>query len=265
MKKFYYTLLFLFATTVAFAQGISVQGIARDNASAALTDKDLNFTFSITQSDNVVLFAETQSIRTDNFGVFSHIVGTGNPTQNTFADVNFATKDLKLKVTVSYDGNDIEVYDQPFQYTPYALHARNGVPTGSVMPFLGTDAPDGWVLCNGQDLTSIDGAAALIAMVGNNAPNLQGMFLRGTGKSPVNEKEGPALKATQGDDNKSHYHYTSLSGSTSTTGSHSHSFSGSNDDNGDPGSYIVTSPSQYNGSRSVNSAGNPPLPVASQQ
>ncbi|QOD59390.1 tail fiber protein [Polaribacter haliotis] len=220
MKKFYYTLLLAFLTSISFAQGISVQGIARDNASSAITDTNLTFTFSIVKEDNTVLYAETQGIKTDNFGVFSHIVSSGNPIENTFNDVNFATKNMKLKVSVVYNGNTIEVYDQPFQYTPYAHYAANGVPTGSIMPYTGDTAPSGWVLCDGRDLTAINGSTALIAIVGNNAPDLQGTFLRGTGTSAVNGKAGPALNDTQGDDNKEHAHYLNLN--TNTTGNHNH-------------------------------------------
>lgn len=277
MKKIYYTLLFLFATTVAFAQGISVQGIARDNASAAITDTNLTFTFSITKDDNTVLYAETQAIRTDDFGIFSHIIKSGNPVTNTFDSIDFSIDNLKLKVSVSYNAEDIEVYNQTLQYTPYAHYARNGVPTGSIMPFIGEEAPDGWVLCQGQDITGVDGAEALIALVGNNAPDLQGMFLRGTGTSPVNSKAGPALKETQGDDNKSHAHYISLSGNTSTDGYHSHSFpsamsyntDGNSGTNGGDGSGTSVSGTNGNGNHShsvsvsgyTNSSGTESRPV----
>ena len=220
MKQYYITLLLAFITTISFAQGISVQGIARDNASSAITDTNLTFTFSITKDDNTVLYSETQGIKTDNFGVFSHIVSSGNPVENTFNDVNFATKNMKLKVSVVYNGSTVEVYDQPFQYTPYAHYAANGVPTGSIMPFTGDTAPSGWVLCNGQDLTAINGATALIAIVGNNAPDLQGTFLRGTGTSPTNGRPGPALRETQGDGYRSHAHFLNLN--TNAAGQHSH-------------------------------------------
>jgi hypothetical protein len=228
MKKNYNTLFFLFITTVSFAQGIAVQGIARDNASSAITDTNLTFIFSITKDDNTVQYAETQSIRTDNFGVFSHIVSTGNPNTNTFNDVDFALDNLKLKVSINYNSSNIEVYDQPFQYTPYAHFAKraasadDGVPTGAVMPYLGTVAPVGWVLCKGQSIASLEGAAALRALVCNTAPNLQGTFLRGTGVSVTNGRSGPGLRTFQGDLNKSHNH----SATSNTAGSHTHSSQG---------------------------------------
>ncbi|ARV15312.1 tail fiber protein [Polaribacter sp. SA4-12] len=244
MKKFYNTLLFLFITTISFAQGIAIQGIARDNASSAITDTNLTFTFSITKNDNTVLYSETQAIKTDNFGVFSHIVSTGNPTTSAFNNVDFSITNLKMKVLVVYEGNTIEVYNQTFQYTPYAFFAQkaalatnatnadDGVPTGAIMPYSGTTAPEGWVLCDGQSLTSITGSAALIALVGNTAPNLQGTFLRGTGLSPTNGRSGPGLGTFQTDTFRSHLHG---SGSlfANTAGSHTHAYqSGAGDQSG---------------------------------
>lgn len=223
MNKFYQLLIFIFISTTVFSQGIAVQGIARDNTSSAITNTTLTFTFSITQDNNTVLYAETQSITTDNFGIFSHIVSTGNPTNNTFANVDFEIENLKLKVSVNYNGNTIEVYNQTFQYTPYAHYAKkagNGVPTGSVMPFLGTTAPEGWVLCDGRSLTSITGSEDLRVIVGDFAPNLQGMFLRGTG-TRFSGKSGPAIMQTQDDSNEAHTH-NSGTYQTDSQGSHNH-------------------------------------------
>jgi hypothetical protein len=256
MKKSYNTLLFLFITTISFAQGIAIQGIARDNASSAITDINLTFTFSITKNDNTVLYSETQAIKTDNFGVFSHIVSTGNPTTSAFNNVDFSITNLKMKVLVVYQGNTIEVYNQPFQYTPYAFFAEkaalatnatnadNGVPTGAVMPYTGATAPEGWVLCNGQSLTAITGAAALITIVGNNAPNLGGMFLRGAGpntNSGYTVNDGPALKTIQADASKSHAHDSGNLLATAN-GIHNHTYK-----SGLGSSYGIASGSQSSG------------------
>lgn len=91
------------------------------------------------------------------------------------------------------------------------------------MPFIGTEVPPGWVLCNGQSLTAITGSTNLITLLGsNNAPNLQGMFLRGTGTSPVNSQSGCALKGTQNDTFESHDHPDNIS--VASGGSHTHSY-----------------------------------------
>jgi microcystin-dependent protein len=207
MKKSCLILAFLCISVNYYAQGIAIQGIARDNASSAIADTNLTFTFSITKEDNTVLYAETQSIQTDNYGVFSHIVKNGNPLNSTvFSLIDFSIQNLKMIVSVDYDGNTIDVYNQPFQYTPYAHFAANGVPTGSIMPYMGTEAPVGWVFCDGQSLTSITGSAALIALIGNDAPDLQGTFLRGTGVSTTNKESGPELGSFQGDAYAFHRH-----------------------------------------------------------
>jgi len=233
MKKPFLNLLLLLISSISFAQGISIQGIARDNESSAITDTSLTFTFSITQDDNTVLYAETQSIRTDNYGVFSHIVSTGNSLTVTFNNVDFSIQNLKLKVSVNYNGNTIEVYNQAFQYTPYAHFAKNahfakkagnGVPTGSIMPYAGADAPEGWVLCNGESLTTISGSANLRDLLNSdNAPNLKGLFLRGTGISAISPTNfGPDLRRYQGDSDISHRHSNNLTGTTTSSGIHIH-------------------------------------------
>jgi microcystin-dependent protein len=228
MKKSFLVFFFFSISLNFFAQGIAVQGIARDNASSAITDIILNFTFSITQDDNTVLYAEAQSIRTDNYGVFSHIVKNGNPLNGAvFSTIDFSIQNLKMKVSVNYNTTDIEVYDQTFQYTPYAhfaVKAANGVPTGSIIAFIGGDfAPPGWAKCEGQDLSPTSENAALIALVGTKAPDLRGLFLRGTGANGENSNAvGGEIGVYQEDATKRHIHSTTVTGGTTTGGEHFH-------------------------------------------
>ena len=221
MKRLILYCFVLLNFSITFAQGIAVQGIARNNESSAIVDTQLTFKFSIVKSDNTVLYIEQENIRTDQFGIFSHIITTGNPDAGySFSSVDFSIENLKLKVTINYNGTSIEVYDQPFYYTPLAIYAKkagiatnadDGVPTGSIMPYIGATAPTGWVLCDGQDISSITGSDALISLLGeNNVPDLQGMFLRGAGASEkggvYDAHIGPDLKEFQNDGFKSHLH-----------------------------------------------------------
>ena len=96
MKQIYITLIALIFSATLFAQGIAVQGIARDNNKAALPQKDLNFTFRIISKDGDERYTESQPIRTDNFGVFSHIVGTGTKLNG----VAFSEQGLKIEVSI---------------------------------------------------------------------------------------------------------------------------------------------------------------------
>ena len=226
MKTKLLFLIAFFACQTILAQnspGISVQGIARDAERAAIVDELLTFNFEITDpSKGLSHYTETVTIKTDPYGVFSHIIGTGSNPVGRFNEIPFGQAHMNLLITVSYDNNIVELSNGPFQYAPYAKSAENGVPTGTIVAFAGQEAnvPKGWVLCDGRTLTTIPDSGNLVELIGNNVPDLRGMFLRGTGTSPVNGQDGPALGETQEDGFEQH----DIHGSTSTNGNHTHSF-----------------------------------------
>ncbi|WP_163411214.1 tail fiber protein [Flavobacterium ajazii] len=200
-----------YAQSSASQSGIAVQGIARDANNTTLLNQTINLTFTLYYLDassiEQTIYKITKNVTTDAFGVFSDVI---DPT--AVNNSLFANNPAYLRIE---KGTEV-ISDEKLRHVPYAISANNGVPTGSIMPFIGTVAPEGWALCNGAALPTT--AKALIAMVGSNAPNLQGMFLRGTGTSPVNSQAGPALKGTQGDAFKSHNHSASASDSGHTHG-----------------------------------------------
>ncbi len=224
--------------------GIAVQGIARDADKSAIVNETMTFTFEIQAvSNSQSYYKEDVTIKTDAYGVFSHIVGTGNMLAGSgeFLDIPFYQEPMKLIITVNYKGTPIVVSNAPLQSTPYALSAANGVPTGTIVAFAGDESniPAGWVLCDGRDISGLAGSLNLRNLLGsNNVPDLRGMFLRGTGTSPVNGQPGPALRATQDDGFESHLH-DSGSITANTAGSHVHTITiklenaGSGDDSGD--------------------------------
>ncbi|TMM30536.1 tail fiber protein [Polaribacter aestuariivivens] len=227
MKSLKITLLFFLLSVAAVAQsGMVFQGIARDNNSAAITDKLMTFTFRITKSDGTDLYKETQQIRTDNFGVYSHIIGTGNAVTNTFASVNFDEPNLKAIISVNNDGVDTQIYDQPFYYTAYAKYAQNGVPIGTVVAFMGDEnkIPDGWMIADGRDITGAQYVNLRNTLGGvNNVPNLRGEYLKGAGTSI-----DPALitsinvRQRQIQNVGTHNHGVNINGATNNDGVHRH-------------------------------------------
>ena len=223
--------LMLLSVTTNYAQssasqgGIAVQGIARDNNNTARISTPINLTFRFYYGANILIYEIAKTVTTDGFGVFSVVLEPG-ATNNILMTNNQAFLRISEGTTI--------ISDEILRQVPYAIAAANGVPTGSIMPYIGTTVPDGWVLCDGRSLSTIPGSAALIALVGSAAPNLQGMFLRGTGTSPMNNQPGPALKAMQGEELKSHQH-SSGSLVNSTNGSHIHSITFHNDDHNGSG------------------------------
>jgi len=204
--------------TSVTASGISIQGIARDENNSALANLDqLNLVFSLYYLNNAnseqIILNKTANVTTDNFGVFSYVLVIDQLQYNLIS-----TKEAYLKVVQG----SVVFSNEKLQSVPYAIHAQNGVPTGSVMPFIGTVAPNGWLLCDGSSFADNAYTANLKALLGStNTPNLQGMFLRGTG-SAGSGKVGPALKTIQQDVVKAHEHGISLT--TNTTGNHSHNY-----------------------------------------
>ena len=220
-----FLMLFTFTTnyaqTSASVSGIAVQGIARNNNNTALINAEVRFTFRIyDKSTDTDIYTENPTITTDEFGVFSHVLDI--PVEK---NSEFANKELWLEIKDSTG----PISDEVFKQVPYAIVASNGVPTGSIMPYIGAEAPEGWVICDGRVLSDPETQALRDLLGGNNAPNLQGMFLRGTGESPVNNEDGPALMTTQGDGNKEHSHGPGNL-STNSTGNHSHTTQFYNDD-----------------------------------
>ncbi|WP_158841003.1 phage tail protein [Polaribacter sp. L3A8] len=258
MKSLKITFILLFISLASIAQsGVVFQGIARDNNSAAIVDKTMIFTFRITLQDGTDLYNETQQIKTDNFGVFSHVIGTGNAVTGTFGGVDFSQGNLKAIIAVNNDGTETQIYDQKFEFVPYARHANtatnatnatnaksadNGVPIGTIVSFAGDVVPKGWVECNGQDLMGfVDGVdvyydlRVLLGFV-RNAPNLGGVYLKGVGApSNSNYTHEIGLRTYQDPSTQTHTHQLLGNFDTNVTGDHVHGLRFANSQNNDNG------------------------------
>ncbi|MFT5876901.1 MAG: microcystin-dependent protein [Dokdonia sp.] len=226
MKKIY---LILFAFTAIFStknvnsqtnvtsSGMSIQGIARDETNAAIANIDqLALVFKVyylgSGNSEQLIVTKTANVKTDNFGVFSYVLDIDQAQYN-----QISTQSAYLKVVQG----SVVFSNEKLQSVPYAIFAQNGVPTGSIMPFIGTTAPNGWLLCNGSTFPDNVYTANLKTLLGSTTtPNLNGMFLRGTGTA-ASGKVGPALKAVQQDDFKEHLHLVNIN--TNSAGVHTHS------------------------------------------
>lgn len=206
----------LHAQSNVTTSGISIQGIARDENNGALANIDqLGLTFTIyylgSGNSEQSIFTTPATVRTDNFGVFSYVLSIDQLLYN-----QISTQSAYLKVMQG----SIVFSNEKLQAVPYAIYAQNGVPAGSIMPFIGTTAPNGWLLCDGSTFTDNTSNANLKALLGSTTtPNLKGLFLRGIGAAPTGET-GPLLKTVQQDDIASHLHTVNIT--TTNDGLHNH-------------------------------------------
>jgi microcystin-dependent protein len=263
MKKIYFILyifigLFIIenanAQTNVTSSGMSIQGIARDENNAAIANIDqLALVFTVyylnAASAEVSILTKSASVKTDNFGVFSYVLDINQTQYDLISSQSAYLKVVQGSVVFS---------NEKLQAVPYAIFAQNGVPTGSIMPFIGTSAPIGWLLCDGKPFTDDVTTAKLKALLGStNTPNLNGMFLRGTGTASTG-RTGPALKAVQQDDFALHLHGVNIN--TTSNGAHTHDLYFSNDNysgNGGGSTGLEDdAPDTYNISRTTTSSGN---------
>ena len=196
--------------------GISIQGIARDENNSALANIDqLGLTFRIYYLDGsnneVQILSQTQNVRTDNFGVFSYVL----PIENTHF-IMISNTPAYLKVTQG----SVVFSNEKLQAVPYAIHAQNGVPTGTIMAYVGATAPTGWLLCDGSAIADNAATARLRELLGaTTTPNLNARYLRGTGT--VTGREAISLRGTQDDASRPHNHGVG-SLVTASNGDHTH-------------------------------------------
>lgn len=206
----------LSAQTNVTTSGMSIQGIARDDKNEALANIDqLDLTFMVyylvgNSSSPTEILRSTATVRTDNFGVFSYVLNISMDHYNLIS-----TQSAYLRVSAG----SVIFSDEKLQAVPYAIHAQNGVPTGTIVAFIGTVAPSGWLICDGSTIPNTPFTSNLKTLLGaNNTPDLRAMFLRGAGNG--NGKIGPTLKQVVQDNFKSHSHTVNII--TNTTGIHGH-------------------------------------------
>lgn len=175
-------------STRVTSAGVSIQGIARDaNNSAIALANNIAVSIRIYKITNVqnntqsIVLTRNASVRTDDFGVFSYVLDLP---ESTFASIG------NFDAYIELSSNGVVFVNEKLQSVPYAIHAikaNNGVPTGSIMPFVGTDSqvPEGWLLCDGSAIEVEDYTADLRGLIGANTPNLNGVFLRGAGNQTI--------------------------------------------------------------------------------
>ena len=189
-------------------------------------------------------------------------------------------KDVPSEVETLGTASQRDVGTAPNEVPSNSLIASQLLPPGAVLPFAGTTAPNGWVVCDGGELsrTVYSELYAYIGVIygnGNgsttfNVPNLNDEFVRGSsGTRPVGTQETDEIRSHghTGSTNTTGLH--GHTGSTNTTGEHSHKVKegdnmpiGSGLTSGDDFTGIVTYQSDttlagnHSHSISLNSAGN---------
>lgn len=133
MKRYIYTMTLLtFIVLKTYSQSppeaINYSSVIRGNSGQALPNKLVAFRFSILvgSSSGTVVYQETQSKTTDQWGAVSLAIGLGNVTKGSFATIDWAAGEHYLKIDLDDNGgsNFQTMGTVQFLSVPYALHSK---------------------------------------------------------------------------------------------------------------------------------------------
>lgn len=144
MKQILLTFLFSFLIVCAFAQTpekINYQGVARNNNGDVIPNQVLGLRISLRSGSNsgTIVYQETHSIPTNQFGLFNIEIGGGLPVGSyVFSNINWGANSYYVQTEMDPTGGTtyINMGTQQLISVPYALYAKssgNG-PQGATGP-----------------------------------------------------------------------------------------------------------------------------------
>jgi len=152
MKKIIVSLAFLALSAGAFAQapqGINYQAVIRTNAGVILTNSNVGLKISLIQTSpgGTVVYEESFSPTTSNYGLVNIVVGQGTVISGDFSLIDWSTGVYFVEVSADETGgtNYAVLGTQQLMSVPYALYAENSGTPGPAGPqgIAGNDGFDG--------------------------------------------------------------------------------------------------------------------------
>lgn len=139
MKKLLLTILPLFSAGLLMAQApqaFKYQAIARDAAGNEQVNKalDVRATVRDLTSTGTIVYQESHSVTTNQFGLFTISVGQGTVIQGTFAGINWGTGAKFLQQEVDFGSGFVNMGTTQMISVPYALYAQNAGTSGATGP-----------------------------------------------------------------------------------------------------------------------------------
>tara|TARA_B100001027_G_C16234033_1_gene316142 strand:+ start:251 stop:1171 length:921 start_codon:yes stop_codon:yes gene_type:complete len=123
MKRFYFLFILLLTFFQTFSNGgFNYQALVRDASGNIKKNADVSFAFDILDQSDNVLYSETHTVTTNDYGIVNLIIGKGTTTDD-FSSIDWTLDELSIKVTL--DGTDLGT--SPLLSVPYANYANNGI------------------------------------------------------------------------------------------------------------------------------------------
>ena len=152
MKKLYTLLTAVILTTSAFAQApekMSYQAVVRDVGNALVTNQAVGMQISILQGSvsDTAVYVETQTPTTNNNGLVSIEIGTGNAVNGDFTIIDWASDSYFIKTEIDPTGSTNYTITGTSQLlsVPYALHAKTAESITGWSHYLGEEFDGGFI------------------------------------------------------------------------------------------------------------------------
>ena len=205
MKKIFFSFLPVLVSVFSGAQvpqQFNYQGVARNAGGQPMTNQNIKLRLSIRDSipGGTVLYGETRSLNTNQFGIFTVAVnGTGatNVTGN-FTNINWSSANKFLQVEIDPSGGSsfADLGSTQLLSVPFALHAGNGftvpytvtksLPANAILSLTNSDAsnPEGSI--KAASASTAANATAIQGVILSAAPGNSSAAIRG-----INNGTGP--------------------------------------------------------------------------
>lgn len=185
-------------------QGINYQAVARDASGAAIlnTNVSVRFTIHDVTASGTIVYQEHHSAVTNQFGLFSAVLGAGITDAGTFSNVNWGVGDKYLQVEFDAGNGYADMGTSQLMSVPYALYAAvaaSGLagPTGAQGP-QGVQGTQGSIGVTGpQGIAGPQGVQGITGPVGPTGVGLQGAT-GNTGLKGATGDTGPTGAGLQG-------------------------------------------------------------------
>jgi hypothetical protein len=151
MKKLLVLSVILFSSSLIYSQvpdGLNYQAIARDLTGNHIINTNIVVKIGILSdtTNNVYVWEEQHNVKTNSFGLFTLVIGTGSRIQGVaaFRDINWSGIPLYLRVKLTVQGVERTMGSAKLWSVPYALVAKEaeGVSSGSKLSIISENDSD---------------------------------------------------------------------------------------------------------------------------
>jgi hypothetical protein len=176
--------------------GINYQAVARDNLGKEIVNTDIEVRFTIRSGSptNTPVYQEVfTDVTTSRYGVFSLIIGKGDPILGTFSGINWSTANHYLQVEVKFENNFMDMGTMQFMAVPYALYAGKSLEPGPAGP-PGPKGDQGDPASDDQTLAFNRNSRALTISGGNEVTLDTEIAFRAINTSQISTLNGQQVK-----------------------------------------------------------------------